>query len=879
MVKHYRRVGDVTPEDVRNITSLLVLTPDGVSGGVPAKDWLQEQASAMRRLPEQLQRPKDVIGSLKVAIGKFAKRELNYTFEHFIPECAVLCPTHKALNPWVIHKLFLILNSEPTRKLDNYRKYKGPLKTPAVEAFELRLSGILSLYTAPDTFLKLVGKPDFPKEYMPDRIASHCEACILAFVGASAQMLCDLRASLLARNHKHSTPLLLAFVDEWIQGFDQQTTGELIDESNKLGKPLYAIGKKIHRMKKDGSRRDKERRRLEHELAKKKELTAADIRLARGEIDRKLDEKFGKKRSTKRHHSSRHKTSSGSHVSSSSRAESSTAPAIVVDEPSNVEPEPDYEEIIDEYMDDADGEQHSYVGSAQPNREYDEHKTEMSVLQDEQTSWFGSVIGAPKHEDDLHPAFMQSTGNIMRAASDRERRRGGSSSVAPSALVAPLSLKRDSGRTVHEASPAHSVVSGSGRSHHSSRSSSKHGDSSSRHGSSHRESSSRHSSRDRPSSSHPSTVSEQTAWPGPSNDARLSAQAEYAARDRPTSSRHSSTHSAKHSSARSDSTVVPGPTNDARLSAQEEHAARERQSQAYPAHPEYDVQADYDEAFDWTSSVHSAPTEASDGSSAATPPVPNKPGQQGSRYAGLPARLSRGDPLYKTVRAANPSVRPGRSDLESEHPAVESASQLTSSSVYSGDEDPATPRASSFGRTPQTSQYSDDDDDDGSDGGGGDDQESELAPNHSASVVQPSYRQDRSRSRVRRGRESPGEREAGRQLREANLRRRGELKMPSGERIRRWAEGQRARSRTESDEDYARRLQEEFDEEEERRRGAAAGGARAVSPMEERDPYADDDDDDLLEIAKALSEVTVREDEEKRGRSGGAKFQGVYRRR
>lgn len=75
-----------------------------------------------------------------------------------------------------------------------------------------------------------VGFQVMPDEERYERIEGDCEACILAQIGGSEQMVCDLRSTLLGRLKKLApTPRLLLLVEAWVDAFGSEKSKEEIN--------------------------------------------------------------------------------------------------------------------------------------------------------------------------------------------------------------------------------------------------------------------------------------------------------------------------------------------------------------------------------------------------------------------------------------------------------------------------------------------------------------------------------------------------------------------------------------------------------------------------------------------------------------------------
>ncbi|KAH8783276.1 hypothetical protein F5883DRAFT_137196 [Diaporthe sp. PMI_573] len=305
MVKRYRHISQMTREDIHLLVRLLCLPPTArrYTDGLPSDQWLDRQSEKVSQLPKTLQRPQDWLARLSI----YTNKKLNLTIEDLVPQCAVLCACHKGLNPWVVHRVFLLISEEVTHRLDPVRmflenptKHGVKLKTSLgeVQDYVDRMNSMLSLWTGPDVFSRIVGENHPPGFAMP-RVETDCEACICSCIGAAGQALCDLRAMMYGRSHKRRAPVLIPLVEAWIERFGEKNAGRLLAESKRMARDVRHVRKRVmghkghRRHRTPYEKRMKELARVERDLDGKR-LTASQMRAARGEIDKKLDDRFGK---------------------------------------------------------------------------------------------------------------------------------------------------------------------------------------------------------------------------------------------------------------------------------------------------------------------------------------------------------------------------------------------------------------------------------------------------------------------------------------------------------------------------------------------------------------------------------------------------------
>lgn len=475
MVKRYRHISHMTNEDIGLLVRLLCLPPTArrYADGLPSDQWLARQAEKISQLPKTLQRPQDWLARLSI----YTNKKLNLTIEDLVPQCAVLCAAHKGLNPWVVHRLFLLISEEVTHRLDPVRKFlENPtkhgvkLKTSLgeVQDYVDRMNSMLSLWTGPDIFSRIVGD-NYPPGLAMQRVENDCEACICSCIGAAGQALCDLRAMMYGRSHRRRPPVLIPLVEAWIERFGEENADRLWAESTRMAKDVRQIRRRLlgrkgshRRHRTPYEKRKKELARLERDLSKQR-LSASQVRAARGEIDKKLDEMFGKESRKPDGQQGKHSSStvSASTITASSASNASSAAtkaratrndrSMPVDDNSNMHQQDDVDdaEHIQDYRD-----------------EFDETDAAAAYKQqDRLQGWYDAFteIAGPSGATTVgsqHPAFRQNAAGIENSWAR--------SQMAVSALPNPLHFAKsvtpregddDDDEFVPAAGPARTQVS------------------------------------------------------------------------------------------------------------------------------------------------------------------------------------------------------------------------------------------------------------------------------------------------------------------------------------------------------------------------------------------------------------------------------------
>lgn len=209
-------IHSLSTSTIKKLVRYLYL-PANYSIAHPPGHWLVEQEEMMRDLPGDCLRPPvdrlNVMNFIKRGLMKMSEKQPL----SFMPEAAVLCPSHRGLNPWMIRSLFALVTREATEQCERIRRDrgdKGPELIPSIQAFVQRMNAVQALWLDPHTFELVYG-------HLPDlleKVASQCEACILSAIGSRPLFLGDLRAHLLARTEGRQ-PVLLRVVEAWIACF------------------------------------------------------------------------------------------------------------------------------------------------------------------------------------------------------------------------------------------------------------------------------------------------------------------------------------------------------------------------------------------------------------------------------------------------------------------------------------------------------------------------------------------------------------------------------------------------------------------------------------------------------------------------------------
>ncbi len=238
----------------------------------PPDNWLNTQANTVSSSPPHLLRSTSLLPKLAMKLPFAAPR-------------AVLCSAHKPLNPFLTRRIFLQLCAEAGLRVQglvaaaeredaerDQRKRQsedqggsgggGEHATrdsaremdPEVRAWLRRLTALNSLWMSPGRYRTQFRA--MPDEERCERVQSGCEACILAFVGGNAQVVRDLRTSMVGRARRGHESRLWGLVEAWTRGFERAEW--IRDESERVGRLVMKERRRARRRR----RRERRERRL-----------------------------------------------------------------------------------------------------------------------------------------------------------------------------------------------------------------------------------------------------------------------------------------------------------------------------------------------------------------------------------------------------------------------------------------------------------------------------------------------------------------------------------------------------------------------------------------------------------------------------------------
>ncbi|KAJ0160491.1 hypothetical protein CTA2_7860 [Colletotrichum tanaceti] len=254
----FQCIHDLSDVTVRKLTRYLYLSQRH-STAHPPDYWLQGQEKGLHDLPSDCLRPRvdnlNVVNLVKRGLMSISEKHQLF----FTPKAAVLCSSHRGLNSWTIHALFALVTKEITKETERLRRDRGGRNleySAQIQEFLHRLDAIQALWMDPTTFEMVFGRLPAGLE----KVASQCEACILAAIGSRESFLGDLRANLIART-KTESPILQRVVESWLAHFPTETQQSINQGSSFLAEEIRTVRREIVAARQ--KRRDAKRQRRE----------------------------------------------------------------------------------------------------------------------------------------------------------------------------------------------------------------------------------------------------------------------------------------------------------------------------------------------------------------------------------------------------------------------------------------------------------------------------------------------------------------------------------------------------------------------------------------------------------------------------------------
>ncbi|KAI1073851.1 hypothetical protein F5B20DRAFT_478771 [Whalleya microplaca] len=235
-------IHEVSPENIVRLTRLLSRRPEyGIA--VPSRRWLTRQEDKLKSCPNELL-------FTPSPLKRFVTKIVDTIDPEAVDPRALLCKTHASLNPFLLRRLFMAVAYEATVHSDALRSWEGRKRLPSIAAFVERLDAIAALWTHPDVYSKCYGGPPFDGHMI--FVQSGCEACILSAVGASANVLADLRAMVIDRTERCpprsgrdgrriKKPRIARVIEAWIDHLREERAAECRALSDDILADLRAI--------------------------------------------------------------------------------------------------------------------------------------------------------------------------------------------------------------------------------------------------------------------------------------------------------------------------------------------------------------------------------------------------------------------------------------------------------------------------------------------------------------------------------------------------------------------------------------------------------------------------------------------------------------
>lgn len=231
------RLGDVSDRRLDQLTRVLFHddTPQ-------SRQWAADQEFLVKRLGGRLLRPRGLIPRLAI---RMARHHVPFT-----PARASLCRVHRPLDPRLVRKLMAMVEEECTARVDGLRRHRAHLECePLVDRWLGRMDAMTGLWLDGCTLDELLDR-DFSPRMGRRSENGRCEACMLAVVGGSAQMILDLTASVTARRWymadrrpDRPAPPLLRVLESWRRLYPAETQQVVEEESERLAERIYQLRK------------------------------------------------------------------------------------------------------------------------------------------------------------------------------------------------------------------------------------------------------------------------------------------------------------------------------------------------------------------------------------------------------------------------------------------------------------------------------------------------------------------------------------------------------------------------------------------------------------------------------------------------------------
>lgn len=222
--------------------------------------WLGQQAARIKVLDQSVRRPPGMIGAMKA----------NLTRRDVFHAHANLCADHMDLKSKLVRGLTLLVAEECTLRADVFRYYrkKGKLDDTSTNRWLTAIDKVLVLWCGETKARKML---KYHPNYAIPRLAtiSNCEACKLAVLGGSPDLLSALRAGVIARMQYFEDggpgyaiqPQVLDVINAWLStSYPPALRRPLLHDSDSLAPAITAFRHR-KRLKRERTRAMRESRR------------------------------------------------------------------------------------------------------------------------------------------------------------------------------------------------------------------------------------------------------------------------------------------------------------------------------------------------------------------------------------------------------------------------------------------------------------------------------------------------------------------------------------------------------------------------------------------------------------------------------------------
>ena len=268
-------LAELTPRAITRLAEILSRPPcHGLEK--PSPKWLAQQQETIAAIPSRM------------------RLRHRYSLAAFLgmdkPLLPKLCRSHGDLCPELIHWVLRQLQWECATHTDRLRGYRNKFREGCpeeIDTFIDKTSGIATLYLSPDEFKVHYGH-GLPDDCRLGPVEPDCPACVVAVVGARAQLLVFLRANMVARSRR-GAPRLLPLVDAWIACFGAEDGPVLMAESDALAAELRRIrgimsGRRSAKKEHEGEKKKGAEKKRTHKSSGHRGGRPAGVKMTKGGV-------------------------------------------------------------------------------------------------------------------------------------------------------------------------------------------------------------------------------------------------------------------------------------------------------------------------------------------------------------------------------------------------------------------------------------------------------------------------------------------------------------------------------------------------------------------------------------------------------------------